>query len=95
MMVDNRRLDVQEYDPWLLKMRGIDREKLPDLLPIDGILGTITPSIARELGLSPDTVVVCGVNDNSTSAVGAGSIADAEPAAVMGTSGHLACACLL
>ncbi len=90
MMVDNRQLDVPEYDPWLLKMGGIDREKLPDLLPIDGILGKITASIASELGLSPDTLVVCGVNDNSTSAVGAGAIADSEPAAVLGTSGHLA-----
>lgn len=90
MMVDNRRLDVKDYDPWLLKMGGIDREKLPDLLPIDGILGTITSSIAGELGLSPNTVVICGVNDNSSSAIGAGSIADSEPAAVMGTSGYLA-----
>ena len=90
MLVDNRRLDAQEYDPWLLKMGGIDREKLPDLLPIDGILGTITPSIASEWGLSSNTVVVCGVNDNSSSAVGAGAIADSEVAAVMGTSGHMA-----
>jgi xylulokinase len=91
MMVDNRKLDAREYDPWLVKMGGIDREKLPDLLPIDGIVGTITPTVASELGLSPDTVVICGINDNSSSAIGAGSIADAEPAAVMGTSGYLAC----
>ena len=90
MMVDNRKLDVQEYDPWLIKTGGIDREKLPDLLPIDGILGTISPAVAKELGLSPNTVVVCGVNDNSSSAIGAGSVADSEPAAVMGTSGYLA-----
>jgi xylulokinase len=90
MMTDNRRLDVLEYDPWLLKMGGIDREKLPDLLPIDGILGTITPAIASELGLSPNTIVVCGVNDNSSSAIGAGAISDSETAAVMGTSGYLA-----
>ncbi|MGA2504103.1 MAG: FGGY-family carbohydrate kinase [Anaerolineales bacterium] len=90
MMIDNRRLDAQEYDPWLLKMGGIDREKLPDLLPIDGIIGTITSSIATELGLSPDTRVVCGVNDNSTSAVGAGAIADGDAVACLGTSGHLA-----
>ena len=90
MLIDNRRLDVQEYDPWLLKMSGVDREKLPDLLPIDGILGTITPSIASDLGLSPDTLVICGVNDNSSSAVGAGAIADSEAAAVLGTSGHMA-----
>ncbi len=90
LMTDNRRLDVLEYDPWLVRMGGIDREKLPDLLPIDAILGPITPSIAAELGLSPGTQVICGVNDNSSSAVGAGAIADFEAAAVMGTSGHLA-----
>jgi len=90
MMMDNRRLDAQDYEPWLVKMGGIDREKLPDLLPIDGILGTITTAIAGELGLSPDTLVVCGVNDNSSSAVGTGAIADSDTAAVMGTSGHLA-----
>jgi xylulokinase len=90
MLVDNRRLDASDYDPWLLKMGGIDRAKLPDLLPIDGILGSVIPAVAEELGLSPNTVVVCGVNDNSSSAVGAGSITDSEPAAVMGTSGHLA-----
>ncbi len=90
MMVDNRRLDVLDYDPWLVKMGGIAREKLPDLLPIDGILGTLTPSVANELGLSTNTVVICSVNDNSSSAIGVGSIADSEPAAVMGTSGYLA-----
>lgn len=90
LVVDNRRLDRDDYDPWLVKMSTIDREKLPDLLPIDGILGNLTPGVATELGLSPDTIVVCGVNDNSTSAVGAGSIGDAEPAAVMGNSGHMA-----
>jgi xylulokinase len=90
LVVDNRRLDRQDYDPWLVKMSTIDRAKLPDLLPIDGILGSLTPAIATELGLLPGTAVVCGVNDNSSSAVGAGSIGNAEPAAVMGNSGHLA-----
>lgn len=90
LVVDNRRLDRQDYDPWLLKTSTIDRDKLPDLLPIDGILGSLTPSAAAEFGLSPETLVVCGVNDNSSSAVGAGSIGEAEPAACMGNSGHLA-----
>ena len=90
MMVDNRRLNVQEYDPWLVKMSGIDREKLPDLLPIDGILGSITAEVASELGLSPNTLVICGVNDNSSSAIGTGAIGDSEVAAVLGTSGYLA-----
>jgi xylulokinase len=90
LVVDNNRLDRQDYDPWLIKMSTIDREKLPDLHPIDGILGNLKDDVAAELGLLPGVPVVCGVNDNSTSAVGAGSIGDAEPAACMGNSGHLA-----
>jgi xylulokinase len=90
LVVNNKRLDRTEYDPWLVKMSTIDPAKFPDLLPIDGILGTLTPAAAAELGLVPDTIVVCGVNDNSSSAVGAGSIGTAEPAAVMGNSGHMA-----
>jgi xylulokinase len=90
LVVDNNRLDRQDYDPWLIKTSTIDREKFPDLQPIDGILGHLKPDVAAELGLSPDTTVVCGVNDNSTSAVGAGSIGNAEPVACMGNSGHMA-----
>ena len=91
LLMDNRRLDRLDYDPWLLQKGGIDRQKLPDLLPIDGVIGPIIPDVAVEWGLTPGTMVVCGVNDNSSSAIGAGSLADAEPAAVMGTSGYLAC----
>ncbi len=90
IMVDNRRLDSVQYHPWLVQTGGIDREKLPELLPIDGIIGTLTPGVAQDWGLSPDTLVICGVNDNSTSAIGAGSIGNGEPAAVMGSSGHMA-----
>ncbi len=90
ILVDNRRLDAVDYNPWMVEKSGLDREKLPDLLPIDGIIGTVTPEAAEELGLSPETVVICGVNDNSSSAVGAGSIGTAQPAAVMGSSGHMA-----
>ena len=90
LVVDNRRLDRTDYDPWLIKTSTIDREKLPDLHPIDGTLGTLDPAVAAELGLSPDTLVTCGVSDHSTSAIGAGAVGQSEPAAVMGSSGHMA-----
>ncbi|MBN1149050.1 MAG: FGGY-family carbohydrate kinase [Anaerolineales bacterium] len=91
MLADNRRLDGTDYDAELLRIAGIDRAKLPDILPIDGIVGTITPSVAEELGLSPDTVVTTAANDNSTSAIGSGAVADFDSVAVLGTSGYLAC----
>jgi len=90
LMTDNRRLDQDDYDPWLLKMSGIDKAKLPDILPLDSNLGPVLSSVAAEWGIAPRTSVVMGANDNSTSAIGAGAIFDFDAAAVMGTSGHLA-----
>lgn len=90
LVVDNRQLNRLEYDPWLVKTSTVDPDKLPELQPVDGILGNLKPDVAADLGLSPETIVICGVNDNSTSAVGAGAITNSEPAAVLGNSGHMA-----
>jgi xylulokinase len=90
LMIDNRRLDRLDYDPWLVKIGGVDREKLPDLIPIDSLHGELLPSIASEWGLVPGTQVIGGINDNSSSAIGAGAILRGETAAVLGTSGYLA-----
>jgi xylulokinase len=89
-MIDNRRLGNVAYDPGLLRMGGLDRSKLPDLLPVDGIVGNLTPTAAQELGLRTNSVVVCGAGDNATSVIGAGAVADFEAVAVLGTSGYLA-----
>jgi xylulokinase len=88
-LTDNRKLDLLEYDPTLLKLTGVDRSKLPDILPVDGTVGSLKPTIASELGLSPQTIVISGANDNSVAPIGAGAILDYESAAVMGTSGML------
>jgi xylulokinase len=90
MMIDNRRLGNVEYDPKLLKMGGIERSKLPELLPVDGIVGNLIPQAAEQLGLTTSTVVISGAGDNSTSVIGAGAVADFEAVAVLGTSGYLA-----
>jgi xylulokinase len=90
MMIDNRRLGNVAYDPDLLRMGGIDHNKLPELLPVDGIVGNLTPLAAEQLGLSTSTVVISGAGDNSTSVIGAGAAADFEAVAVLGTSGYLA-----
>jgi xylulokinase len=91
MLVDNRRLDRLDYHPGLLQAAGLDRAKLPDLLPAGSVLGPVLPSIAADWGLAPDTPVVVGATDNSTSAVGSGAIHDFDAVAVLGSSGFLAC----
>jgi len=71
-------------------MGGVEREKLPDLIPVDSIHGALLPDIANEWGLRPGIPVVSAINDNSSSAIGAGAIEEGETAAVLGTSGYLA-----
>lgn len=89
LLMDNRNLNSLDYDPWCIQMSGIDRAKLPDLLPIDGIVGKISQSTADELGLYPGTIVVTGTTDNSAAPIGSGAVADYDAVAMMGTSGFL------
>jgi xylulokinase len=90
ILTDNRTTDCRDYHPGLVRLSGIDRAKLPDLLPNDGILGSLLPAVAAELGLASETRVIMGSGDNHTAAVGAGAVNDFETVAVLGTSGFLA-----
>ncbi len=74
MLTSNRQWGEREYCQPLLKMSGLDLEKLPDLLPSDGIVGKITASVATELGLSPEVQVISGMYDNQAAIPGAGII---------------------
>ena len=90
-LTDNRRTDVTAYDDWAVRTAGIDSTKLPELIPNNGIVGTLLPAVAAELGLSPRTVVLAGAGDNHTSAIGSGAVHDYDAVAVLGTSGMLCC----
>ncbi len=73
VLTDNRQLDAVCYDETLIEMSGIDREKLPDLVPVLSAVGTVLPDVAAEIGLSPETVVLSGLNDTQAVAVGTGT----------------------
>jgi len=90
MLVDNRTLHADDYHPGLLKVSGLDRDKLPDLAPTASVLGPLTSQAAEVLGLTTDAMVIAGTTDNSSSAIGAGAVRDYDPVAVLGTSGYLA-----
>jgi xylulokinase len=89
LMIDNRKDGTGDYNPWILGLSGIEREKLPDLLPVEEIVGHLQADVARELGLSTQTVVITSATDNSVAPIGSGAIADFEAVAVLGTSGML------
>jgi xylulokinase len=74
MLTSNRNWGTREYCAPLLKMSGLDQDKLPELLPNDGVVGNIDSSVAKALGLSPNTQVVCGMYDSQAAIAGAGII---------------------
>lgn len=90
VVVDNRRQNPGDYHPWLVETAGIDKSKLPELLPNGQVIGKIAPSVAAEWGLSPNTEVILGANDNQTAAIGAGAVENYDLAMVLGSSGFLA-----
>ena len=77
-LTDNRRLDLLAYDPALVRMAGIDAEKLPPLRPSASIVGTVRDDVAAALGLPPGVPVVAGTSDLHSAAAGAGAVRDFE-----------------
>lgn len=86
LATDNRRLDASDYHPTLLRQSLIDRDKLPELVPLDAIVGTLLPEVAEELGLSPETKVVTGLNDTQAGGMGTAAFAGDHAAISVGST---------
>lgn len=91
LLTDNRDNQRIDYAPRLLAFAGIDRAKLPDLLPVDAVLGPILPEVADAWGLSRSTQVVVGTSDSQAAVLGSGAVADYAPHLCIGTSSWLTC----
>lgn len=90
-LTDNRDVESVRYDDRLLRWAGIDREKMPELLPVDAAVGGLTDAAATELGLRPGTRVLSGLMDTQAATIGAGIVAEGEGYFVVGTTSWLAC----
>ncbi|RDJ00133.1 xylulose kinase [Dyella solisilvae] len=86
---DNRDLSRVRYDAGLLKVLGLERDKLPDIVHSTEVIGSLLPAVADALGLPRETRVVAGAVDNSAAAVGAGTVRDGEMHLYLGTSSWL------
>lgn len=86
LVTDNRSLNVTDYDPTLVRYSHIDREKLPELVPLDSIVGTVLPGLAAELGLSPETKVVTGLNDTQSGGMGTYAFGGSHAAISVGST---------
>jgi xylulokinase len=86
LLVDNRVHGAVHYDRDLITRAGIDPAKLPVLVPMGTVLGTLRRSVADELGLSPETNVLSGTIDSTTSAVGTAATRSNRCGVVIGTT---------
>ncbi len=90
-VTDNRRIDAVRYDDGLVAMAGLDRAKLPELVPPATVVGTVTDGGAKELGLPPGVPVVTGSGDLHSAAVGSGALSDFDGHLYIGTSSWISC----
>jgi xylulokinase len=66
---------------------GVDMRLCPPLVDSVDEVGTVTPEIAKETGLSPATRVFAGGADNACGAIGAGILKEGKTLVSIGTSG--------
>jgi len=85
-VTDNRDIHDIQYDETLLRMCGLERSKLPDLVPANHILGPVKPELAQMFGLRENVPVISGSPDLMAAAVGSGAIHDFETHLYIGTS---------
>jgi len=71
----------------LLEELEIQRDKLPDLVACDEVVGEVTSEGSELTGLRKGTIVAAGGNDAPMSALGSGAIDDGEHNFMCGTSG--------
>jgi len=87
-VTDNRDPRKVRYDARLIRMLGVDREKLPEIVKSTEVLGPLLSDVAAAIGLPTGVVVVAGAVDTSAVAVGA-AVADFETHLYLGTSSWL------
>jgi xylulokinase len=90
-VTNNRDISNIDYDPRLLRMSSIDRDKLPDLKRAIDIVGPIKHEAAQELGLNKNVQILAGTPDIQSAAIGSGAVGDYEGHLYIGTSSWLTC----
>ena len=73
-------LDIREkkWHTGLLEQAGIDESKMPKVVDIGTVVGTVSKTIADELNLSEDLKIVVGAQDQIVAALGSGALHDGQ-----------------
>jgi xylulokinase len=75
-LTDNRNIYRIDDHPTLLRMTGMDRERLPDLRKAVEVLGPLRPEAARDLDFRLGIPVIMGALDVQARAVGSNAVGD-------------------
>ena len=80
--------DIQtgKWDKDILDYIGIDEGRLPEILPIGALVGTLTPAAAEELGLHTGVKVFNGAHDQYCASIGSGAIDAGDMLLATGTT---------
>jgi len=85
-VTDNRDPSNIHYHDGLIRMLGIERDKLPEIVDCTDVVGSLKASVAESIGLKKDIPVVAGSIDFATAAIGSGAVRDGELHLYIGTS---------
>ncbi len=85
-VTDNRAVDRVAYDDRLLGVTGLERAKLPELVPPGTVVGEVTAAAAEDLGIRAGVRVSVGSGDVHSAVFGSGAVADYEAHLYIGTS---------
>ncbi|HWA77375.1 MAG TPA: FGGY-family carbohydrate kinase [Polyangiaceae bacterium] len=90
-VTDNRDPAHIHYEDSLLRLAGLERSQLPELVAAPSIIGPILPEHAEHFSLSPEVVVTGSTPDVHSAAIGAGTTQNFATHLYIGTSAWLAC----
>lgn len=79
-------IETGKWDKDILDYIGIDESRLPEILPIGALVGTLTPAAAEELGLHTGVKVYNGAHDQYCASIGSGAIEAGDMLLATGTT---------
>ena len=90
-LTDNRDLEVLAYDPTLVRLAGVNPDRLPPLVASGSVVGTVLPEVAAAIGIPADARVVTGTPDLHNATVASGCVTSLRPHLSLGTSAWISC----
>ena len=81
--------DASEISQDLCDIWGFEKSKFPKLVKPGDIVGRVSQKIADEIGVTTDTLIVCGIGDQQAGALGSGLTKDGDITLTVGTGGFV------